>query len=154
MAMTSTTSALHRVIYLSTAVGVLRADELDRIFLRSRAANGVAGITGLLLFCEGAFLQMLEGPLAGVSALMQKIRRDRRHAGMTIVHSAPCLTRTFPDSALHYVTARNLTPGEKQAFADLRAAVNARPAMFGPPAPGADNGVSAFLTSFAEIRAV
>ena len=150
--MTSPTSALHRVIYLSTAVGVLRADELDRIFLRSRAANGKAGITGLLLFCEGTFLQMLEGPLANVSSLMQKIRGDRRHNAMTIVHAAPCLARTFPDSALHYVTARNLTAGEKQAFADLRAAVQARPTLLGPPAPGPETGVSAFMTSFAAIR--
>lgn len=151
--MTSATSALHRVIYLSTAVGVLRADELDRIFLRSRAANGNAGITGLLLFLEGSFLQMLEGPVAGVSSLMQKIRRDRRHTGMIIVHSAPCTTRTFPDVALHYIAPRNLTLGEKQAFADLKAAVHARPAMLGAPAPGSDNGLSAFLTSFAAIRA-
>ena len=150
--MTSATSALHRVIYLSSAVGVLRADELDRILLRSKAFNGNAGITGLLLFLEGSFLQMLEGPTAGVSSLMQKIRRDRRHGNMMIVHSAPCLTRTFPDSALHYVAARNLALGERQAFADLKAAVDARPAMLGPPAPGADNGVSAFLTSFAAIR--
>lgn len=153
MPMTSGTSGLHRVIYLSSAVGVLRADELDRIFLRSRAANGNAGITGLLLFCDGTFLQMLEGPAAGVASLMQKIRRDKRHTGMTIVHSGPCAARTFPDAALHYVAPRNLTPGEKQAFVDLKDAVKARPAMIGAPAPGSDNGISAFLTSFAAIRA-
>ena len=72
--------ALHRIIYMSTAVGVLRAEELDRIYLRAQAANARAGITGLMLFYEGVFLQVLEGPAAGVTSLLERIRRDRRLA--------------------------------------------------------------------------
>jgi hypothetical protein len=144
--------SLHRLIYLSSAVGVLRADELDRIYLRAKSANTRAGITGLLLFVEGSFLQVLEGPAAGITSLMQKIRRDRRHTGLTILYSGACAERTFPESPLHYVPARNLTLGEKQAFADLRQTVQVRSVMMGPPAPTPDHGLSAFLTSFAEVR--
>ncbi|MDP3739715.1 MAG: BLUF domain-containing protein [Hyphomonadaceae bacterium] len=144
--------SLHRLIYLSSAVGVLRADELDRIYLRSQASNGGAGVTGLLLFVEGSFLQVLEGPAAGVASLMQKIRRDRRHTGITTLYSGACAERTFADSPLHYVPARNLSVGEKSAFADLRQTVQARSVLMGPPAPSADHGLSAFLTSFAEVR--
>jgi hypothetical protein len=54
---------------------------------------------------------------------------------------------------LHYVAPRNLTRGERQAFSDLRDAVRARPQMVGPPAPGADNGLSEFMSSFASARA-
>jgi hypothetical protein len=145
--------ALHRLIYLSSAVGVLRADELDRIFIRSRAANTGAGITGLLLFHEGTFLQMLEGPAAGLASLMLRIRRDRRHTGLITLHAGPCDARTFPDSPLHYIAPRNLTEGERLAFVELRAAVQARPFLIGPPAPGADNGLSAFMSSFTAARA-
>jgi len=70
--------ALHRIIYMSTAVGVLRAEELDRIYLRAQAADARAGITGLMLFYEGVFLQVLEGPAAGVTSLLERIRRDRQ----------------------------------------------------------------------------
>ena len=56
--------ALHRVVYMSTALGVLRAEELDRIYLRAQAANARAGITGMMLFYEGTFLQALEGDVA------------------------------------------------------------------------------------------
>ena len=76
-AMTSSTLGLHRLIYLSAAVGVLRADELDRILLRSKASNSGAGITGLLLFHEGSFLQMIEGPAAGVMSLPSSLERYR-----------------------------------------------------------------------------
>ena len=146
--------ALHRIVYMSTAVGVLRAEELDRIYLRAKSCNAGAGITGLLLFYEGAFLQAVEGPAAGVASLMERIRRDRRHSGLMTLEAGQCAERTFPDSPLHFVAARNLTPGEKQAFGDLRQAVSARSAMIGAPAPGADNGLWAFLSSFNAFRTV
>lgn len=140
--------ALHRLVYMSTAVGVLRADELDRIYLRAQSANTRAGITGLLLFYEGAFLQALEGPAAGVTSLAEKIRRDRRHSGIITLESAPIEERAFPDSPMRFVAARNLSSGEKQAFSDLRMAVSARSHMIGAPAADADNGLWAFISSF------
>ena len=135
---------LHRLVYMSTAVGVLRADELDRIYFRAKSANAQAGITGLMLFYEGAFLQVLEGSAAGVASLLDRIRRDRRHANITVLEAGPAEDRLFPDAPMRFIAARNLSPGEKQAFSDLRHAVSARPYMLGSPAPGADNGLAAF----------
>jgi hypothetical protein len=149
----SGTSALHRVIYMSTAVGVLTGAELDRIMLYAKAHNPSSDITGVLLFLEGSFLQAIEGPQAGVAALMQRIRRDRRHTGVITLESGPIPERGFPQHPMHYVAPRNLTPGEREAFSDLRAAVNARTSMLGPPAPGADNGLWSFLSSFAMPKA-
>lgn len=143
-----------RTVYLSTAVGVLRADELDRIWLRARAANASAGITGLMLFHQGVFLQVLEGPAAGVASLMERIRRDRRHAGIVVLESGEVSERAFADSPMVYVSGRNLSAGEKQALADLHRAVSARPHMVGPPAPGADNGLGALIATFKSLRAV
>jgi hypothetical protein len=147
--MASGTSGLHRLIYISSAVGVLTGAELDRILLRAKAANPSHGVTGLMLFYEGSFLQAIEGPHAGVAGLMQKIRRDRRHTNIVTLESGLIDERHFPAHPMHYVAPRNLTSGEREAFSDLRAAVNARTAMLGPPAPGADNGLWAFMSSFA-----
>lgn len=138
--------SLHRVVYMSTAVGVLRADELDRIYLRAKSANTGAGITGLMLFYEGVFLQVLEGPAAGVTSLLEKIRRDRRHSGVTILESGPVTQRSFATS-MQFIAARNLSVGEKQAFSGLREAVSLRPNV-----SPADHGLSAFLATFAAIR--
>lgn len=149
-----TPDVIHRLVYLSTAVGVLRADELDRIWLRARAANAAAGVTGLMLFHQGVFLQVLEGPAAGVASLMERIRRDRRHANLTILESGEVSERAFASSPMLYVSARNLSAGEKQALTDLHQAVNARPLLFGPPAPGADNGLGAFIAAFKSLRPV
>ena len=144
--------ALHRIVYMSTAVGVLRAEELDRIYLCAKSSNARAGITGLLLFYEGAFLQMLEGPTAGVMSLAERIRKDRRHGGMITLESQIIEERAFSDCAMHFVAARNLSTGEKQAFSDLRQAVSTRSHMIGAPAPGADNGLWDFISSFNPLR--
>lgn len=138
--------ALHRIVYMSTAVGVLRAEELDRIYLRAQAANARAGITGMMLFYEGTFLQVLEGPTAGVTSLLEKVRRDRRHAGLVILESQSAAERSF-DSAMNFIAARKLSTGEKQAFSELRQAVAARA---GASMPGL--GLSDFLATFAAVK--
>lgn len=144
--------ALHRLVYMSTAVGVLRAEELDRIYLRAKTVNARAGITGLLLFYEGVFLQALEGPAAGVMSLAERLRKDRRHSGMITLESQSIDQRAFPE-AMQFVAARNLSAGEKQAFSDLRQAVSVRSHMVGAPAPGADNGLWELISAFNPIRA-
>ena len=137
--------ALHRIAYMSTAIGVLRAEELDRIYLRAQAANVGAGITGLLLFYEGVFLQVLEGPPAGVTSLLERIRRDRRHSGLIVLESGPAEERTFGGSPMNFVSARKLSAGEKKAFSELRQAVAAR---------GASSGLdlSGLLAAFGAVR--
>lgn len=145
---------LHRLVYMSTAVGVLRAEELDRIYFRAKSANAQAGITGLMLFYEGAFLQVLEGPVAGVSSLLERIRRDRRHSNLIVLEAGPAEERLFPEASMRFIAARNLSPGEKLAFSDLRQAVSTRPSILGSTATGADNGLGAFLAAFNPLRAV
>lgn len=139
--------SLFRVVYMSTAVGVLRAEELDRIYLRAKSANAGAGITGLLLFYEGVFLQALEGPMAGVTSLMERIRRDKRHAGLTVLESGAIADRAFASSAMHFIAARNLSAGEKQAFSELRQAVSIRPGL-----SVAEHGLPDFLAAFAVAK--
>jgi len=139
--------ALHRTVYMSTAVGVLRAEELDRIYLRAKSANSREAITGLMLFYEGVFLQVLEGPAAGVTSLMERIRRDRRHANLVVLESGAVDTRSFHQSRMHFIAARNLSAGEKQAFSELSQAVAARPAGL----PGG-LGLSDFLAAFAAAK--
>ncbi len=118
--------ALHRTVYMSTAIGVLRAEELDRIYLRAKSTNAGADITGLMLFYEGVFLQVLEGPASAVAGLMEKIRRDRRHGNLVVLESGPVTERSFAGSPMHFIAARNLSVGEKQAFSELRQEI-ARP---------------------------
>jgi hypothetical protein len=136
---------------MSSTVGVLRADELDRILLRSKASNAASWITGLLLLHEGTFLQVIEGSPAGVLGLMQRIRRDRRHSGLVLLESHACLTRAFASSPMAYVAPRNLTPGQRHEFSDLIAVVAQRRAT--DDVERLTGQVWSFLSSFRECEA-
>lgn len=147
----SGSSPLYRLIYTSSAVGVLRADELDRILLRAKASNAGAGITGLLLFHEGSYLQVIEGSPAGVLSLMERIRRDRRHTDLTPLESHPCQTRTFPGSPMAYVAARNFTAAQRKEFSGFLAVARNRSKPGG--AQSLTDPLWSFLSSFQEIEA-
>jgi hypothetical protein len=141
-------STLYRLTYVSTAVGVLPASELDRILLRSRVSNAGSDVTGLLLFHEGSFLQVIEGPAAGVMTLMEKIRRDRRHANVQVLESGPVSARAFPNQPLNYLAPRHLSVDDRSGFADLLAIARA---SFAPkPAPAHDLATTlwSFLAAF------
>jgi hypothetical protein len=61
----------------------------------ARKHNASHGISGLLLFDKGQFLQVLEGDLEPVAALFQSIKRDRRHVGVTLIFRQPIARRDF-----------------------------------------------------------
>lgn len=147
-------AGLHRLVYVSSASGVLPAHQLDRILLRSRACNASIGVTGLLVFQEGNFLQCLEGPEARVAALMTRIRRDRRHVDLDILESGPCSARVFPDWPMGYVAPRNLSVGRRARFADLLAVTRERPPTRPAPHAAIGDRVWSLLSSFREAAAI
>lgn len=54
-------------------------DTLTSIRREAQAANMKLGISGVLIFHEGRFLQVLEGEPAVLTELMERISRDTRH---------------------------------------------------------------------------
>ena len=145
-------STLYRLTYVSTAVGVLPASELDRILLRSRISNAGSDVTGLLLFHEGSFLQVIEGPAAGVMALMEKIRRDRRHANVQVLESSPVSARAFAGQPLSYLAPRHLTAEDRTDLAGLLAVARANFAPKPTPAHDLVTRLWCFLAAFRNLE--
>jgi hypothetical protein len=94
--------SLSRLVYVSTANPELMLSDLDAILDTARARNEVAGLTGLLLFNGFNFMQLLEGPPAGLDPVFASICRDLRHSGVVRVFSGTGETRVFPDWAMGY----------------------------------------------------
>ena len=65
--------ALITLIYVSSAVRSLNNSDIQDILRHSREANTNNEITGLLLFKDGNFMQVLEGDSELVDELHQKI---------------------------------------------------------------------------------
>lgn len=65
------------------------------IYLGAREHNRLAGITGYLHREDDLFCQYLEGPERAVANLMDRIRRDSRHAGVAVGLEGLRETRLF-----------------------------------------------------------
>ncbi len=88
---------MYFLIYVSSAVKPFSPDELVELLIKSRAHNSSAGISGLLLYKKGNFMQLLEGDEQVVRALHDKIGRDVRHKGLITLLQGPLSERQFPD---------------------------------------------------------
>lgn len=120
--------ALYQVVYISMVSG----DEPTRAELQSLLApsvrrNRALGITGMLLYAHGGFMQLLEGEEQAVKPLFDRIRRDDRHRRVTVLVQGPVAERTFADWAMAY---RCL--GDETAATDAEDGDNGLPAELTP----------------------
>ncbi len=69
----------HAICYVSTAVPGLDNEQIQEILDVSERNNNQKNITGILLFSEGNFFQVLEGDKKILDELYEVIRQDKRH---------------------------------------------------------------------------
>jgi hypothetical protein len=87
---------MHQIIYLSSSVKYLNIEEIESILSQSRKKNLEKGITGALLYIDGDFLQVIEGPKVALLELFESIKKDKRHKGMVTIVNAKVNKRHFP----------------------------------------------------------
>ena len=111
-----TVEPLIHLIYASTAVGTPGDDTLADVLRASRRNNARVGVTGMLLYTEGTFFQVLEGPAAAVDAAFATIAADPRHARAVTIIRERIARRAFGEWSMGYVTA---TPRELDAVSGM-----------------------------------
>ncbi len=72
-------SGLYALTYTSEARLPLLRSQIDHILLRSRERNPIQGVTGVLLYSDGKFMQYLEGPKPGLEEIFGIIKADSLH---------------------------------------------------------------------------
>lgn len=93
---------LYQIVYTSTAAENFGRPELVQLLKGSVERNARAGITGLLLYAGGRFMQVLEGEEEAVITLFAKISRDPRHHHVIPLIHEPIERRQFPNSAMAF----------------------------------------------------
>ena len=88
------------IVYSSTATTGFETIDLAELLNECRARNRRIGVTGMLLFEHGRFLQALEGPEHMVRDLMGRIERDPRHEDVRTLAEETIPARRFPDWAM------------------------------------------------------
>ncbi|MCK2022753.1 BLUF domain-containing protein [Microbacterium sp. kSW2-24] len=112
------------VVYCSTATKPLSDGELADLLIISRRHNDARDITGLLLYRDGEFVQILEGDRYDVDQTMARINADPRHTDVRVLLEEPLHTRRFADWTMGYQPMIAPSPGEvrgyRDSFDDLR----------------------------------
>lgn len=70
---------MYQLIYASTATREMTERDLSALLEQARTKNERLEITGLLLYRDGAFIQVLEGGRETVDQLFATIEADERH---------------------------------------------------------------------------
>lgn len=100
------------LVYVSSAVRLFSAAELLKILGKFRRNNQLLGITGMLLYKDGNFIQALEGTEEAVRSLFAKISRDPRHRGVMTLTEGFREERQFSDFSMGF---RDLSDAEARA---------------------------------------
>lgn len=103
-----------QLIYVSGATVPFTDSDLDELLEKARTYNSTLDITGVLLYSEGTFFQVLEGEQQAVEELYEKISLDTRHDKVLMLARRKLKERNFGEWRMGFVrdqeTVRNL-PG-------------------------------------------
>src|SRR5690348_2303117 len=88
---------MRQLLYVSNTAYEFGLGDLDNVLTASRRNNAMLGITGLLLFIDGGFLQILEGEERAVRELYTRITSDPRHRNARVMLDREVPVRAFPD---------------------------------------------------------
>lgn len=97
-----------RLIYTSRARPDLSSAEINDILSIARRKNAKDSVTGMLIFAEGHFLQVLEGEADKVDACFERVRRDPRHDTVQVLSRAPAQSRAFSKWLMGYDNPHDL----------------------------------------------
>jgi len=101
---------LVRLMYASRAADSMDAETLAAIMKKSRAHNPQVGVTGVLCFSSGIFLQVLEGGRLPVNLLYNRIASDPRHRDVALLRYEEISERRFAGWAMGQVMMNMLNP--------------------------------------------
>ena len=86
---------LVRLLYVSRLSDPSKPEHIDAILATSRTHNPASGITGILCYGGGIFLQAIEGGRRAVSELYNHISKDNRHTDVVLLDYEEISARRF-----------------------------------------------------------
>ena len=110
------------ITYSSAALQPFSQDDLLALLEQSRSSNEQDGLTGVLVYRDDRFLQLLEGPDDVVRERMRVIEADDRHGTIRVLLEDEIEERQFPDWTMGFVMTDNgdvQIPGYRRTFDDI-----------------------------------
>ena len=99
---------MKQIIYISSAMKKMNDDDLLDILKTSRENNKKNDISGMLLYDNGSFIQVLEGEDSLVDNTFINIQNDERHSNVLVMQNRNVDFREFADWSMGFENISNI----------------------------------------------
>lgn len=118
---------MRQIVYVSSAAVPFGSGELRDLLRISVENNTRSGISGMLLFHDGNFIQAIEGPDPAVQALFDKISADRRHGSVIVLDDRTVNERSFGEWSMGFRQVDDAHLNKDVGFTDYLARIESEP---------------------------
>jgi hypothetical protein len=133
---------MYHLVYVSQTSHVLHEIDLLTILSESRANNKKKEITGMLLYLQERFIQVLEGDETVVNELYEEIRKDPRHKKVTHILEGNSAHRLFKGWSMGFKKISESDFTKMSGFTDIEKFFSV------PPTDSEGSAVMIFLNLF------
>ncbi|QTH63036.1 BLUF domain-containing protein [Psychrosphaera ytuae] len=91
---------LYQLLYKSYATRPLSVEEFADLLVDARVKNDSLGVTGILLYKNGVFIQLMEGEKRNIDTLYDVIKQDPRHTQLECLYYQPANERACKNWAM------------------------------------------------------
>ncbi|MCW8929166.1 MAG: BLUF domain-containing protein [Gammaproteobacteria bacterium] len=107
------------LIYISSATSWPSENDLKELLQQSRARNLRQNITGMLLYDNATYMQVLEGSKEDVHEIYNSILKDSRNNGNVTLVEEEISKRNFPNWSMGFKNLKSCSPEELPGFQDV-----------------------------------
>ena len=111
--------ALYHLGYVSTEAIKFSDEALVALLSEARTANTDRDVTGVLVYREGSFYQVLEGSESAVMATFQDIEGDPRHKEVRVLFNGETDAREFADWQMGFLNLDGVDMDTLSGFSDF-----------------------------------
>ena len=113
------TTLMIRLAYISSATQYPSEQDLFVLLEQARARNVKQNITGMLLYDNATYLQVLEGDAKDVHEVFASIQKDKRNTGVVTLLEETIKQRSFPHWSMGFKTKASFSTTELSGFVDV-----------------------------------
>jgi uncharacterized protein YaaQ len=110
---------MFHLVYFSSATKEFTKPELQKLLDEARKKNTKLGVTGMLLYKDGNFMQVLEGEEKVVTKLISTIEADSRHKGVIVPVRGTSEQRLFPDWSMGFRDLADSNIAKTSGYSDF-----------------------------------
>jgi hypothetical protein len=109
---------LSQLVYVSNRNTNCTTGEIEKILASCKQNNPPLNITGVLLYSEAKFIQLVEGEAKVIMSLYDKIKSDPRHSNAMMISYNPIKEKSFPS---WHMGTRDISKTDVQFKTDISA---------------------------------